>query len=356
MNGKPADSASNFTPYFGGPDLPRGCLRDVLAQRVAAVPAGGEIDWVTYYFRDRRLAQDLLDARRRGVRVRVTLDAKPRTGHASERVVAMLSGPDGLGPDLRTVQHRPYPGSRRKPRLHEKLYCFSHPVPEALLGSFNPSGDDPEEQPDIIDEILDQDRGHNFLVAINDPQLVNGLLRHARHIHRGRHGLLERFDPAMNRRLSSGDTTIHFWPRILPNPYSHLLQRFGSGALVRVAASHIKGPGGVRDLVGLRRRGARVEVLAESTHRRVPPAIETTLLRAGVRLRRFEHPEGLPMHNKFVLVEDGNACRTLFGSCNWTSRSRWLNHEIGVITRNRALFETFSQRWDTMLGQFTIHD
>lgn len=356
VNGKPADSASNFTPYFGGPDLPRGCLRDVLAQRVAAVPAGGEIDWVTYYFRDRRLAQDLLDARRRGVRVRVTLDAKPRTGHASERVVAMLSGPDGLGPDLRTVQHRPYPGSRRKPRLHEKLYCFSHPVPEALLGSFNPSGDDPEEQPDIIDEILDQDRGHNFLVAINDPQLVNGLLRHARHIHRGRHGLLERFDPAMNRRLSSGDTTIHFWPRILPNPYSHLLQRFGSGALVRVAASHIKGPGGVRDLVGLRRRGARVEVLAESTHRRVPPAIETTLLRAGVRLRRFEHPEGLPMHNKFVLVEDGNACRTLFGSCNWTSRSRWLNHEIGVITRNRALFETFSQRWDTMLGQFTIHD
>ena len=213
-----ADSPSRFTPYFGGPDLPRGCLRDVLAQRVAAVPSGGEIDWVTYYFRDRRLAQALIDARRRGVRVRVTLDATPRTGHANERVLAMLSGPDGLGPDLRTVQHRPFPGSRRKPRLHEKLYCFSHPAPEALVGSFNPSGDDPEEQPDIIDEILDQDRGHNFLVAINDPQLVNGLLRHARHIHQGRHGLLERFDPAMNRRLSSGDTTIHFWPRISPQP------------------------------------------------------------------------------------------------------------------------------------------
>jgi len=32
-------------------------------RRMAAVPAGGEIDWVTYYFRDRRLAHALLDAR-----------------------------------------------------------------------------------------------------------------------------------------------------------------------------------------------------------------------------------------------------------------------------------------------------
>jgi phosphatidylserine/phosphatidylglycerophosphate/cardiolipin synthase-like enzyme len=323
---------------------------------VAAVPSGGEIDWITYYFRDRRLAQALLNARRRGVRVRVTLDAKPRTGHANERVLAMLAGPDGLGRDLRTLVHKPPPGVSRRPRLHEKLYCFSHPTPAALVGSFNPSGDDPEEEPDIIDEILDQDRGHNFLVAINDPRLVNGLVRHARHIHQCPHGTLERFDPALNRPLGSGDTTVHFWPRVLPNPYSRLLQRVGHGALVRVAASHIKGPGGVRDLVGLTRRGARVEVLTESTHRRVPPAVEATLLRAGVRLRRFDHPGGLPMHNKFVLVDDGNEYWTLFGSCNWTSRSRWLNHEIGVITSNRALFEAFSRRWDAMLGQYAIDD
>jgi len=346
VNGKVLDSQSSFTPYFGGPDLPAGRLRDVLAQRVAAVPAGGEIDWVTYYFRDRPLAQELINARRRGVRVRVTLDSRPRTGHANNRVLVMLSGPDGLGQDLRALHHKPLPGLNWKPHLHEKLYCFSHPVPEALVGSFNPSGDDPEQEPDIIHEILDQDRGHNFLVAIKDPNLVHGLVRHARHIQQCRHGFLERFDSAMNRPLSSGDTTIHFWPRIRPNPYSRLLQRFGSRALVRVAASHIKGPGGVRDLVGLARRGARVEVLAENTHRRVPAKIESTLLRAGVKLMRFDHPEGLPMHNKFVLVEEGSERWTLFGSCNWTSRSRWLNHEIGVITSNRALFETFSQRWD----------
>ena len=353
MSGKTGDSRPLFTPDFGGPDLPRGCLRDVLAQRVAAVPPGGEIDWVTYYFRDRRLAQALLSARRRGVRVRVTLDARPRTGHANERVLAMLSGPGGLGTDLRSVYHKPFPGSRRRPRLHEKLYCFSHPVPEALVGSFNPSGDEPEEQPEIIEEILDQDRGHNFLVAIRDPVLVSGLVRHARHLHECRHGPLERFDPALNGRLGSAETTLYFWPRIRPNPFSRLLQRFGDGARVRMAASHIKGPGGVRDLTGLTQRGASVEVLAESTHRRVPAEVEASLLRAGVKLQRFEHPDGLPMHNKFMLVENDRERWTLFGSWNWTSRSRWLNHELGVVTSDSTLFETFSRRWDIMLGQQT---
>lgn len=346
----------NFDAYFGGPDIPRRYLRDILAERVAAVPAGGEIDWVTYYFRDRPLAQALLDAHRRGVRVRITLDASPRTKHANNRVLAMLSGPEGLGPDLRTLHHRSLPGIRWKPHLHEKLYCFSHPTPEALVGSFNPSGDEPEEEPEIIDQILDQDRGHNFLVAINDSNLVYGLTRHARHIRQCHHGFLERFDRSLNRPLCSGETTVYFWPRYQPHPFSRLLQRFGSQTRVRVAASHIKGPGVTRDFVGLARRGANVEILAESTHRRVPVKVESSLLHAGVRLRRFAHPEGLPMHNKFVLVEEGSECWTLFGSCNWTSRSRWLNHEIGVITSNQALFDTFSRRWDAMVDQYAIDD
>lgn len=346
----------SFKAYFGGPDLPRRCLRDLLAERVAAVPAGGEIDWVTYYFRDRPLAQELLDARRRGVRVRITLDASPRTGHANNQVLAMLSGPEGLGPDLRTLHHRPLPGIRWKPHLHEKLYCFSHPTPAALVGSFNPSGDEPEEEPDIIEQILDQDRGHNFLVAINDPYLVDGLVRHARHIQQCSHGFLERFDPALNSPLCSKETTIHFWPRFQPNPFSSLLQRFGNHTRVRVAASHIKGPGVTRDFVGLAQRGASVEILAESTHRRVPLKIESSLLGAGVKLRRFVHPEGLPMHNKFVLIENETECWTLFGSCNWTSRSRWLNHEIGAITSNHGLFETFSQRWKTLVTECNVND
>ena len=117
-------SAEPVEVHFGGPDLPPRRLRDLLEEQTHAVPAGGAIDWVTYYFRDRGLAAALLEARRRGVRVRVTLDGRPRTPHASDRVVAMLSGASGLGQGLRTVRMLPLPtppGKLRIPHLHEKL-------------------------------------------------------------------------------------------------------------------------------------------------------------------------------------------------------------------------------------------
>ena len=68
---------SDAPVHFGGPDRPIGLLRDLLEQRVARVPTGGSIDWATFYFRDRRLAAALVEARERGVDVRVTLDAIP---------------------------------------------------------------------------------------------------------------------------------------------------------------------------------------------------------------------------------------------------------------------------------------
>ena len=123
--------------HFGGPDLVPGRLRDLLAERVAAVPAGGAIDFITYYFRDRRLAAELLAAKRRGATVRVTLDGRPRSSHANDAVIRLLAGPGGLGTGLRVVRG----GKLLRPRLHEKLYCFSHPSPAAFVGSFNPSGD-----------------------------------------------------------------------------------------------------------------------------------------------------------------------------------------------------------------------
>jgi len=86
--------------------MPAYRLRDLLAECVAAVPPGGSIDWVTYYFRDRRLAEELLRAHRRGVKVTVTLERHPRTAHANEAVIAMLSGPNGLSAGFRTLSLR----------------------------------------------------------------------------------------------------------------------------------------------------------------------------------------------------------------------------------------------------------
>jgi len=340
-----------YEVHFGGPDLPVCRLRNLLAERIAAVPAGGAIDWVTYYFRDRKLAGELLRAHHRGVRVTVTLEKHPRTSHANEAVAAMLAGPGGLGSGFRSLSLGKIPVPFRKahrPHLHEKLYCFSHPKPIAFIGSFNPSGDGPDDDRGIIAEIGDHDRGHNVLVGLADPVLVERLVKHARWIHEARFLLLSRFSKDANRVLRGKDLEIHFWPRVQPHPVLQFLFRLGAEARVRIAASHLKGSSAVKAILRLAAAGAAVEILAEPTVRRVPLEVERRLTQVGIPFRRVTHPEGLPMHNKFVLVEKGRQRWVVFGSFSWTDRSFRLNHEIGAISANNQLFDAFAGRWDVL--------
>jgi phosphatidylserine/phosphatidylglycerophosphate/cardiolipin synthase-like enzyme len=341
--------------YFGGPDQPAGRLRDLLAERIEAVPTGGAIDWITYYFRDRRLAGQLLRAQQRGVDVTVTLEGNPHLAHANDAVVSMLAGAQGLGKGFRSVCLPPrVPMPARKmgnPNLHEKLYCFSHPQPVAFIGSFNPSGDEPEDRPDIIDEIGDHNRGHNVLVGITEPALVAGLVRHARWMHRARHGIFERFFADGNRTLQGTCTEIHFLPRVRPHVVAQFLGRFGDGASIRVAASHLNGRASIKTMLALARRGAALEVLAEPTLRRVPMVAERRLTEAGIAFRRVRHSETLPMHNKFVLVEQNNRRWVIFGSYNWSTLSFWINQEICVISSESELFNAFAKRWEVLKAQ-----
>jgi phosphatidylserine/phosphatidylglycerophosphate/cardiolipin synthase-like enzyme len=241
--------------------------------------------------------------------------------------------------------------------LHEKLYCFSQPRPIAFIGSFNPSGDDPESDPAIISEIGDQDRGYNALVGLSDPMLVEKLVQHARWIHRVHCPEFQRFSAIANQTVKGKDTDIHFWPRVRAHPALQFLSQLGSGARIRIAASHIKGSPVVRSIIRLVQGGAALEILAEPTLRRVPVAAEKSLTQAGIRFRRVSHPHGLPMHNKFVLAEKEDQRWVIFGSFNWTVRSFWLNHEIGAISANRRLFDAFAERWAVMdeLTNFCTH-
>ncbi len=337
--------------HFGGPDRPVGYLRDLLAQRIARVPEGGSIDWVTYYFRDRRLAAALVDAHRRGVEVRVTLDGCPRTPHANDAVIELLR--DGLGAGLRVVRSRldatPL-GKIARPRLHEKLYCFSHPSPVAWVGSFNPSSDSPEADPKLIEAIGDHDRAHNLLVELRDPDLVASLANHARSLHGARHGCFDRLAPSANRALRKGGYSIHFWPRARRHPILKLLLELERGSRVRIAASHISGSSSLRGICALPARGVKVEILAESTRRRVTAEAERRLIGAGIPLRRLAGDEWIPMHNKFALVETARSKSTIFGSFNWSEPSYRFNREIGVVTEDPLLFETFAERWDQLIA------
>lgn len=337
----------SFEIYFGGPDQPPGYLRDILEEHIAAVPSGGSIDWVTYYFRDLRLAEAIIQAYKRGVKVTVTLAGKPRVPDANDAVIARLSAPDGLAEGLRVVTLPGVPappGKSWKPQLHEKLYCFSHPKPIAFIGSFNPSGNVPEEKPEIIRKIGDQDRGHNVLVGLVDPHLVEGLIKHARQLNRVPPGLLYRFSAHANLAISSVDTTIYFWPRMRTHPVVEFLSQVGGTARVRIVASHIRTERAADVMIELANRGAALEIFADSTFRRVTAKVEQRLSAARIQFKRIRNPEHLPMHLKFVLVEEHEKVWSFFGSFNWTKPSFWLNHEIAAISSDPILFKAFADR------------
>ena len=336
-----------FRVFWGGPDCPPRRLRDILKQRIDAVPSGGEILWATYYFRDQGLAEALLQASRRGVKVRVVLEGKPRTERANRSVLNLLKGDDGLGNGLRALCHHMIGIRFRRSRLHEKLYYFSHPEPHVLVGTFNPSGNFPED-PTIISEIGDQDRGHNVLVEVADPVLVRELFSHAQRLFCSMHGPWESFLPASNRVVCSGKTRIIFFPRLRSKEFYRLFSGLGHGSRLRIAVSHLNDPRICKHLFVLIRQGVNVEILTHATKRRVPSWVEKKMLRNGVIFKRYIHPEGLPMHNKFMLIDTPDRQVVTFGSLNLSVRSLYTNHELLVVNENPELYQIFSRRWDEM--------
>jgi phosphatidylserine/phosphatidylglycerophosphate/cardiolipin synthase-like enzyme len=331
-------SLSKSSLYLGGPGEPDGALRDLLAERVRAVPAGGRISWVTYYFRDRDLAHELIAAQRRGVDVRVLLDGLPRRRTANRRVIALLR--PVLGERLRVVSHP------LTMRIHAKLYLFSGPTPSALIGSFNPSNDREELEPEVIAEIGDQDRGFNLLAELRDPAFVAWLFRQSDELHRERFLRLGRLSRARPREWSGDGDTLWFLPRAGGSPLIARLGSLSPRARVRITASHLSGRLALAALRRFAATGARVELLTESTQRRVPHTQEAQLRSAGIHVTRLSGAARLPMHAKLMLVEDGETREAYFGSANWSGRSLRRNFEVLVRSREAALFDALASFWE----------
>ena len=345
-----ARADAQFRIFFGGPDLPPRALRDLLYSRISAVPPGGEIFWATYYFRDEELAAALVRARKRGVRVRLTLEANPRTPHANLPVRKMLQGADSLADDFRSLRHK-WPDNLlwKNPRLHLKLYYFSHPKPHVLVGTFNPSGNQPED-PHIVAEIGDQDRGHNHLVEIADSRLVLPLRDHARLLHAGSHGPWERFLLRNNRVIAAEDSRIYLFPRLRRNVLRQKLRTLPKGTILRMAVSHLNDKGMGKTLRLLAHRGVEIKILAHDTERRVPQWVENQLEKDLV-FRRYRHSEELPMHNKFILLDTPRHREVIFGSMNLSERSLHANHELLVVSTNAFLYDAFRDRWEQMMHE-----
>lgn len=316
--------------HFGGPDLPPRLLRDLLRQRIDAVPAGGRIAWATYYFRDRDLAAALIAASDRGVEVVLQIEGTPRRASANAPVLALLKA-HGLRGGLTVAAARV---KAVHPHLHSKIYYFSHPRPAVLVGSFNPSGDLPEDA-DVIAEIGDQDRGDNLLVEIGEPAFAEALGRKVA-------GLTAPFARLRNaRRLVGCDATAWFFPNFGTSPIERSLD---GAADILGCISHLKAGSLTAQLEKAAARGARVRLLVHDTARRVPHGIVARLQSAGVNISRVRYPDDLPMHAKFI-VADGTAW---FGSFNYNPRSRWLNHEILLSSRHPAIVGALAKRFEVI--------
>lgn len=324
--------------YYGGPDQPAGALRDVLKAKVDAAPAGSEITWATYYFRDQALAESLVAAQRRGVRVRVRIEGSPRRGATNDGVITTLS--EGLGDGLRI--HRSWFGASH---LHAKVYAFSGPDAEVLIGSFNPSGDDGDDDPALIADIGDQDRGENLLVGFRDPRAVLALRRQAERLWIGKVG---RFGRHENRAVTLKSVRFYYYPRLRPDVIERRIARLRPGDRVQAAVSHMdQGPFALQ-LAEAARRGVDVDLVVHETARRVPNGVVRALNEAGVNVRRYCNADGLPMHAKFVLIDRGGERSAWFGSLNYTITSRYLNKEILARSTEATVVDDLQARFQTI--------
>ena len=329
--------------HFGGPDKPAGALRNLLLARVRAMPAGESIDWATYYFLDVELAQALIDASRRGVKVRLVVEGDPRLESANGAVLALLRG-SGLGNGL-TVRQAPFfPFDLVSGKLHSKIYAFSWPRPVALIGSFNPSGDKGDDALAIMQEIGDQDRGHNLLVEITSPGLVKVLVDQVAALARNG-GSMGRFSERDNRIFRDRDTQLYFYPRLHTDIVERALDQLGPGDRLWAAISHLKGDA-VGTLEDAAERGAEINLVVHDSERRVPQHVVDRLAGEGINIRRYRHVDGLPMHDKFFIIENDDRWVTYFGSLNFNRNSRFLNDEVLARSTNPDLARALLRRFD----------
>ena len=332
--------------FFGGPDKPPYFLRDLLAQKIVSVQPGGEIFWITYYFRDFFLASKLIEAAKRGVKVSLVLEARPRLKNANDEVYNLLKNSNI---EIKYIKHfTPHKSFfKGMPKIHEKIYYFMDgSEASALVGSFNPSGRE-SDSPEIIKLIGDQDRGHNFLVEITDSNLLNAIYEHCLYMKNVNHGIFENFK-RQRSEITIHNTTLHFFPPAQIKCIKDFLNCAKNKDKVYICASHIFLFDIFDILFKLKKANIEIEIISHNTKRRFPKSIQEKFEKISIKTLRYNHPQNYPMHNKFIIIEKKDETLVGFGSLNLTYRSLYESHEIFAVTSDNNLAAAFKKRWQEM--------
>ncbi len=338
--------------HFGGPDLRKNNLRDVLLQSIDAIPKGGNIDWMCYYLNDTSILNALIEAASRGVAVSLLIDAAPRIPSVNDLSLRYLREHAASKINIIAARKKPvweYLGLNWHPHFHSKLYYFSHPKPQVYIGSYNPTAEANELSQEIISEIGDHSISHNVLVKITNQEVVTILHKYARNMRQRSFRSGARLHPWHNRAHCAKGWKIQLLPALSTHPIQNLLTT-NEEADIKCAISHLKGPGIKRLLTAALRSGKNLEVLLESTERRVPRQILSFFDKNKIPYHQPKLPVNCLMHNKYILYKSARESKVTFGSYNWSTRSRYLNHEIIVTTDKQDIVAHFDSRWNRVVS------
>jgi len=345
---------SSPTTYFGGPDKTKNLLRDTLVEYIEAVPTNGHISWLCYYIHDPVIFQALIDASERGVKIDLIIDGRPRSPSINQACIDRFSPLKHCLINLIIVKKKPlweYLGIRWHPHLHSKLYYFSHPTPRVLVGSYNPTCGKEHLDEASIQKIGDHSISHNVLVKIDNQDIVICLKDYILDMQNYWRRKFSRVLSSHNSTHRSQQWSIDFLPRFGAHPINTLLSKNHSNAKIKCAISHLKGPGILTPLKIAIKSGKEIELLLESSRRRVPNKHLTFLDKHQIKYYQPRLKEHCLMHNKFILYQSDQEHCVMFGSFNWSARSRILNHEVIACCYDKEVISAFELRWNQMITQ-----
>ena len=335
---------------FAGPDKKTQLLRDTLLKQVNNTPSGGTIRWMCYYFYEPVLLDALISAAKRGVKIEIIVEGRPRTQPVSQLCREMFEQHPCI--DITYVQQKSvweYMGITWHPHMHSKLYYFSHPTPHVLVGSYNPTAGPESMNESLVDQIGNHALSHNVLVRLDDASIVEHLLDYVMKMKRKSFAHTARISNSRRRHYSDKYYQIYFLPRLASHPVTRLLAKKTRNAQIRCAISHLKGPAIARPLLAAARHGNHVEIILGQSKRRVSGRQLSLLDKHEIKYHQLDNGSNLLMHNKFIICQSPGEHGVLFGSFNWSMRSWWLNHEILVYTKDNNIVNAFEQRWQEML-------
>lgn len=313
-------------------------IRSLLTHHLRRAPAGALVRGVVWTFSSPAMAQALLAAADRGVRVRVLVGgiscADPSLVELAEGLASGLAA----GSWARCVRGSARSGAvfdGLEANLHQKSWTFSRVGARrwvSIVTTANATEVAETSQFNDAFQVVGHRRLYAALGAVFEQQARDRPVRRPyRHVELGG-GVAATFTP-----WSSPDQVDPVVARIEGLP--------GPGTTIRVAQSNWQDPRGVRiahALVSRRRAGADVTAVVSSP---LGPRVAAVLREGGVRLVDAWFGPGRYSHLKFLAVAydgpHGRAHRVWTGSENWWSPSRG-HDELVLRVDGRAAFVAYA--------------